>query len=73
MTNDLDVETLMKAHLFSLVRLAHFIGLDVQELVQYDDAHYRIACTIVRWLKRNPQKKKSHFRKRAARREGTFR
>ncbi len=50
-------DTLMSATLENLVRLARSCkGLDVEECLQSQNSKYRIACAILRWNNRNPQK-----------------
>ncbi len=54
---DISVEIMMGAKLEDVVRLANFLGMDIEKLKDLPDAKWRIACSIARWNKRNPQKR----------------
>ena len=54
---DLDVDQIFKARLEDIIRLARFLGAKIDSYLDKPDAKWRIACAIVRWNKKNPQKK----------------
>jgi hypothetical protein len=54
---DISVENMMGAKLENLIRLANFLGIDIEKLKELPDAKWRISCAIARWNKRNPQPK----------------
>lgn len=68
---DLTFETLSKAKLEDLVRLAMSTTLNEDELLRCvftDDPIMQLARALVRWYKRNPQSSRKHRRTRADRR-----
>lgn len=51
----LSVEDLFKAKHESVVRLARWLGIDVEAIERKPNAHYRLCCAVVRWNKKHPQ------------------
>lgn len=62
-THDLPYEVLVRARATDLVRLARFLGIDVECMAMLPDARHRIAVCICRFLKRNPQRKRARAAK----------
>ena len=55
---DISVDTMMPAEIDNLIRLANFLGVNLEKLKNLPDAKWRICCAIARWNKRNPQPKR---------------
>lgn len=52
---DISVDIMMPAEIENIIRLANFLGIDIEKLRGLPDAKWRICCAIARWNKRNPQ------------------
>lgn len=51
----LSADDLLKAKPADVVRLARWLGIDVEVIQKKPNAHYRLCCAIVRWNKKHPQ------------------
>lgn len=51
----LGVEELLKVRFEDVCRLARWMGVKYEHLLDKPNAHWRVACAIIRWNKRNPQ------------------
>lgn len=57
----LSVDTMMKAKLEYIIRLANYIGIDIDRYKGKSDEKWRIVTAIARWYKLNPQKSKKNI------------
>jgi len=67
----LSIDQMMGAKLNNLIRLANYIGIDIQKYLGKPDQHWRIATAIARWYKQHPQKKKRSYKIRDSRAAGS--
>jgi len=58
LNTDLSTDQLFKADIAALIRLAKSLEIDLSKILTKPDAKWRIACAIVRYYKKNPQKRK---------------
>ncbi len=61
--SDLTVDQIFKGKLENIIKLAQFIGLNFNKIQNKPDFKYRLSCTIIRWYKKNPQRKKKNENK----------
>lgn len=52
---DLTAEQIFGAPIESIIRLARWMGVPIDHLLDKPDAKWRIAAAIVRWNKKHPQ------------------
>lgn len=58
---DLGADQIFKADIKNIIRLAEFIGIpNIDKMSLFPDFKYRLSCAIVRWYKKNPQKKRKN-------------
>ena len=53
----LTVDDIIKTPLENIIRLANWMGVRTDHLIDKPNPKWLIACAIVRWNKRNPQAK----------------
>lgn len=61
--SDLTVDQIFKGKLENIIRLAQFIGLNFNKIQDKPGFKYRLSCAIIRWYKKNPQRKKKNEKK----------